>query len=187
MDVKFVNIAWSVVSHWQQLNFSSSSCSLSSWSINSFRVAVPGQDSYRWMMHLLLSVLQMIFLIRSLYVKSYSSASTSNTTFSFHSPKEFSSPNLYISWANMWCPDYQNKKRSLGILSSFKVSHLCIKWAIMCCPDSQIRKKLNLCMQANKNILCKEQIRIQNMYQQVKYEKLNISAKGAVARLLKFY
>ena len=42
-------------------------------------------------------------------------------------------------------------------------------------------------MQANKNILCKEQIRIQNMYQQVKYEKLNISAKGAVARLLKFY
>ena len=42
-------------------------------------------------------------------------------------------------------------------------------------------------MQANKNILCKDQIRIQNMYQQFKYEKLNMSAKNAVLRLLKFY
>ena len=54
---------------------------LNSWSRNSFRVAVPGQDSHRCMMHLLLSVLQTIFLIRSLYVKSQSIASTSNTTF----------------------------------------------------------------------------------------------------------
>ena len=42
---------------------------------------MPGQDSHRCMMHLLLSVLQTIFLIRSLYVKSQSIASTSNTTF----------------------------------------------------------------------------------------------------------
>ena len=56
-------------------------------------------------------------------------------------------------------------------------------------PDNQVKKKFNLCMlrQANKNILCKDQIRIQNMYQQFKYEKLNISAKSAVLRLLKFY
>ena len=39
------------------------------------------QDSHQCMMHLLLSVLQTIFLIRSLYVKSQSIASTSNTTF----------------------------------------------------------------------------------------------------------
>ena len=50
-------------------------------------------------------------------------------------------------------------------------------------PDNQLRKKLNLCMllQANKNILCKNQIRIQNMY-----EHLHISAKTAVIKLLKF-
>ena len=30
-------------------------------------------------------------------------------------------------------------------------------------------------LQANKNILCKNQIRIQNMYQQFKYEHLHIS------------
>ena len=32
--------------------------------------------------------------------------------------------------------------------------------------DDQLRRKLNLCMllPANKNILCKNQIRIQNMY-----------------------
>ena len=46
-------------------------------------------------------------------------------------------------------------------------------------PDNQLRKKLNLCMplQANKNILCKNQIRIQNMYQQFKYEQLHVSAQ----------
>ena len=49
-------------------------------------------------------------------------------------------------------------------------------------------KKLILCMllQANKNILCKNQIRIQNMYQQFKYEQLHISVKTAVIKLLKF-
>ena len=54
--------------------------------------------------------------------------------------------------------------------------------------DNQFRKKLNLCMllQANKNILCKNQIKIQNMYQQFKYEQLHISAKTAVIKLLKF-
>ena len=54
--------------------------------------------------------------------------------------------------------------------------------------DNQFRKKLNLCMllQANKNILCKNQIKIQNMYQQFKYEQLRISAKTAVIKLLKF-
>ena len=55
-------------------------------------------------------------------------------------------------------------------------------------PDNQLRKKLNLSMllQANKNILCKNQIRIQNMYQQFKYEQLHISAKTAVIKLSKF-
>ena len=41
-------------------------------------------------------------------------------------------------------------------------------------------------LQANKNILFKNQIRIQNMYWQFKYEKLHISAKTAVIKLLKF-
>ena len=52
-------------------------------------------------------------------------------------------------------------------------------------PDNQIR---NLCMllQANKNILCKNQIRIQNMYQQFKYEQLHVSAKTTEIKLLKF-
>ena len=46
-------------------------------------------------------------------------------------------------------------------------------------PDNQLRKKLNLCMllQANKNTLCQNQIRIQNMSQQLEYEQLYISAK----------
>ena len=46
-------------------------------------------------------------------------------------------------------------------------------------PDNQLRKKLNFCMllQANKNILCKNQIRIQIMYWQFQYEQLHISAK----------
>ena len=42
---------------------------------------MPGQDSHQYMIHLLLSVLQTMFLIRSLYVKSQSIASTSNTAF----------------------------------------------------------------------------------------------------------
>ena len=46
-------------------------------------------------------------------------------------------------------------------------------------PDDQVRKKINLYMllQANKDILGKNQIRIQNMYQQFKYKQLHISAK----------
>ena len=58
----------------------------------------------------------------------------------------------------------------------------------MCYPDKEIRKKLDLCMplQANKNILCKNQIRIQNMSKQFKYEKLHTSAKTTEIKLLKF-
>ena len=41
-------------------------------------------------------------------------------------------------------------------------------------------------LQANKNILWKNQIRIQNMYQQFNYEQLHMSAKTAVRELLKF-
>ena len=38
---------------------------------------------------------------------------------------------------------------------------------------NQLRKKINFCMllEANENIVCKDQIRIQNMYQQFKYEQ----------------
>ena len=81
--------------------------------------------------------------------------------------KSLDSPNPYINWANMWYPDYQNKKLSLCLLIGFKGFHLYIKWAIMWYPDNQLRKQLNLCMllRPNKNILCKNQIRrIQNMY-----------------------
>ena len=41
-------------------------------------------------------------------------------------------------------------------------------------------------LQANKNILCKNQIRIQNMSKQFKYEKLQTSAKTTEINLLKF-
>ena len=52
------------------------------------------------------------------------------------------------------------------MLDSCKGFHLCIKQAIMWYFDNQLRKKLNLCMllEANKNIVCKNQIRIQYMY-----------------------
>ena len=55
-------------------------------------------------------------------------------------------------------------------------------------PDNQPWKQLNLSMllQANKNILCKNPIRIQNKYQQFKYEQLQISAKTTEIKLLKF-
>ena len=71
------------------------------------------------------------------------------------------------NWANMWYPDYQNKKLNLCMLNSFKGFHLCIKWAIMLYPDKQLKKKLNLCMllQANKNIICKDEIGIQKFFQ----------------------
>ena len=41
-------------------------------------------------------------------------------------------------------------------------------------------------LQANKNILCENQIRIQNMYLQFKYERLHISAKTTKIKLLKY-
>ena len=41
-------------------------------------------------------------------------------------------------------------------------------------------------LQVNKNILCKNQIRIQNMYWQFQYEQLHISAKTTEMKLLKF-
>ena len=41
-------------------------------------------------------------------------------------------------------------------------------------------------LQVNKNFICKDQIRIQNMYQQFKYGKLHISAKTAAIKPLKF-
>ena len=41
-------------------------------------------------------------------------------------------------------------------------------------------------LEANKNILCKNQIRIQNMYWQFKYEQLHISAQTTEIKLLKF-
>ena len=80
--------------------------------------------------------------------------------------KSLNSPNLYINWANMWYPDYHNKKLSSYMLNSFKGFQLCINWGIMWYPENQLRKKLDLCMllQANKSILCRNQIRIQNMY-----------------------
>ena len=60
--------------------------------------------------------------------------------------KSLNSPNLYINWANMWYPDYQNKSVNFCMLNNFKGFHLCIKWAIMWYPDNQLRKKLNLCI-----------------------------------------
>ena len=55
-------------------------------------------------------------------------------------------------------------------------------------PENQLRKKLNLCilLQANKNIICKDQITIQNMDSQFKYEQLHIPAKIAIIKLFKF-
>ena len=47
--------------------------------------------------------------------------------------------------------------------------------------DDQLRKNLNLylLLQANKNILCKNQIKIQNMYYQFKYEQLYIRRESS--------
>ena len=55
-------------------------------------------------------------------------------------------------------------------------------------PDKQLRKKLNLykLLQANENMLCKNQIRIQSMSYQFKYEQLHISAKTTEIKLLRF-
>ena len=51
-----------------------------------------------------------------------------------------------------------------------------------------LAKKLNLCMilQANKNIPCKNQIRVQNTSWQFKYAQLYISAKTTEIKLLRF-
>ena len=58
------------------------------------------------------------------------------------------------------------KKLNLCLLHGFKGFHLCIKWVMMWYTDNQLRKKLNLFMllQANKNILCKNRIRIKDMH-----------------------
>ena len=103
-----------------------------------------------------------IFLISSVSYKCLSV----HINYDFILSKSLNSPNLYINWAIMCYPDYQNKKLNLYMLNSFKGFHLCIKWAIMWYPDNQLRKKLNLWMllQVYKNILCINQIRIQNMY-----------------------
>ena len=71
--------------------------------------------------------------------------------------QSLNSPNLYINWANMRCPDCQNKKLNSRVFIYASNKPLC---------GTQHRTKLNLRMlvQANKNILYKNQMRIQNMY-----------------------
>ena len=61
-------------------------------------------------------------------------------------------------------PEYQNEKLNVCMLDSFKGFHLRITEAIMWYPGNQLRKKLHMLLQANKKILCKNQIRIKNMY-----------------------
>ena len=61
--------------------------------------------------------------------------------------------------------DYQNKNLNLYMLSRFTGFHLCkMSYYVVLCY--QLRKKINLYMllETNNNILCKNQIRIQNMY-----------------------
>ena len=60
--------------------------------------------------------------------------------------KSLHSPNLYIIWANMWYPNYQNKTFNLCMLNSFKGFHLCIKWTIILWLDNQLSKNINWCM-----------------------------------------
>ena len=73
-----VSIAWSIVSQWQQLDFSSSSCLLSFWSRNSCSVAVPGQ-----VMHGAFVALRVANdLLDQVFVSQVQSiVSTGNTTF----------------------------------------------------------------------------------------------------------
>ena len=66
-------------------------------------------------------------------------ATNVHTNYDFILSKSLNSPNLYISWANMWYPDYQNKKLSLCMLNNFTGFHCCIKWAIMWYPDNHFR------------------------------------------------
>ena len=46
--------------------------------------------------------------------------------------------------------------------------------------------KNSICAYYCKHILCKNQLRIQNMYKQFKYEQLHVSAKTTEIKLLKF-
>ena len=87
----------------------------------------------------------------------YKFQKTWSTSFRFH---------INLGWLCNLRFDYQNKKLNLRMLHSFKGFHLCIKGTIMWYHDYQLRKKINLCMllQSNKNILCKNQIRIQNIF-----------------------
>ena len=69
------------------------------------------------------------------------------------------------------------------MLNSFKGFHLWIKKAIMWYPGNQLRKILTLCMllaASKQKHFYKNQIRIQHMYYQFKYEQLHISAKTTV-------
>ena len=73
------------------------------------------------------------FLVSSVYTNVH-------INYDFILSKSLNSPNLYIIWANMWYPDYQNKTLSLRMFNSFKGFHLYIKWAIMWYLDNQLRK-----------------------------------------------
>ena len=87
-----------------------------------------------------------------------------NINYDFILSKSLNSSNLDVNLANIWYPDYQNKKQSLSMLNSCKGFLLCIKWTMIWYLENELRTKLNLCMllQANKKILWKNQIRIQN-------------------------
>ena len=86
--------------------------------------------------------------------------------FDFIFSKCLNSPNLYINWANMWYTDYQNKTPNLCMFNSSRVFIYASKKPFCGTLRINLWKKLDLRMlqQANKNILCKNQIRIQNMY-----------------------
>ena len=49
-------------------------------------------------------------------------ATNVHINYDFILSKSLNSPNLYINWANMWYPDYQNKKLNLCMLNSFQCS-----------------------------------------------------------------
>ena len=86
--------------------------------------------------------------------------------FDFIFSKCLNSPNLYINWTNMWYTDYQNKTPNLCMFNSSRVFIYASKKPFCGTLRINLWKKLDLRMlqQANKNILCKNQIRIQNMY-----------------------
>ena len=86
--------------------------------------------------------------------------------FDFIFSKCLNSPNLYINWTNMWYTDYQNKTPNLCMFNSSRVFIYASKKPFCGTLRINLWKKLDLRMlqQANKNILCKNQIRIQNIY-----------------------